>query len=90
MLPVAFGHGDGSEWRNPMGIVAIGGLATSTGLTLLVVPVVYTMIDDAETALARRWRRLRGRPEPLRAVKPDDATPLRRASGDSSDSGGGI
>jgi hydrophobic/amphiphilic exporter-1 (mainly G- bacteria), HAE1 family len=53
MLPVALSQGDGSEWRNPMGIIAIGGLATSTLLTLLVVPVVYTLIDDAGSLLAR-------------------------------------
>ncbi len=47
MLPVAFGTGDGSEWRSPMGIISIGGLLTSTFLTLLVVPVVYTLVDDA-------------------------------------------
>ena len=43
MLPVAFGQGDGSEMRNPMGVIAIGGLATSTLLTLIVVPVAYTL-----------------------------------------------
>jgi HAE1 family hydrophobic/amphiphilic exporter-1 len=51
MLPVAFGTGDGSEWRGPMGIITIGGLLTSTLLTLLVVPVVYTLLDDAARAL---------------------------------------
>jgi HAE1 family hydrophobic/amphiphilic exporter-1 len=51
MLPVAFGGGDGSEWRGPMGIITIGGLLTSTFLTLLVVPVVYTLLDDAACAL---------------------------------------
>jgi HAE1 family hydrophobic/amphiphilic exporter-1 len=53
MLPVAFGRGDGSEWRNPMGVVAIGGLLTSTLLTLLVVPVAYTLVDDAQRAVAK-------------------------------------
>jgi HAE1 family hydrophobic/amphiphilic exporter-1 len=62
MLPVAFGRGDGSEWRNPMGVVAIGGLVTSTLLTLLVVPVVYTLLDDAQRGLAAALARLRGRP----------------------------
>jgi HAE1 family hydrophobic/amphiphilic exporter-1 len=59
MLPLAFGSGDGSEWRSPMGIIAIGGLTTSTLLTLLVVPVVYTLIDDGRALLARGlhgWR----------------------------------
>lgn len=54
MLPVALGTGDGSEWRSPMGVISIGGLATSTFLTLLVVPVVYTLFDDA----ASGWLRL--------------------------------
>jgi Cu/Ag efflux pump CusA len=39
--------------RNPMGVIAIGGLATSTLLTLIVVPVAYTLIDDAQTFLVR-------------------------------------
>ena len=65
----------------------------STGLTLLVVPVVYTMIDDAQSWATRGTRRLLGRPEPLRAVKaPGDeaAAPKRRAAGDRFDSGSGI
>ena len=53
MLPVALSSGDGSEWRNPMGVIAIGGLATSTFLTLLIVPVFYTLIDDAGSMLRR-------------------------------------
>lgn len=57
MLPVAFSTGDGSEWRNPMGVIAIGGLAASTLLTLLVVPVVYTLIDDAGSFLVRLLHR---------------------------------
>jgi HAE1 family hydrophobic/amphiphilic exporter-1 len=62
MVPVAFGTGDGSEWRNPMGLVAIGGLTTSTLLTLLVVPVFYSLMDDAREALARRAAALGWRP----------------------------
>ncbi len=64
MLPVALGTGDGSEWRAPMGIISIGGLATSTFLTLLVVPVVYTLFDDAAarslSGLSSVRARLRG------------------------------
>ncbi len=70
MLPVAFGRGDGSEWRNPMGIVCIGGLVTSTLLTLLVVPVVYTLVDDAQRAGTRAIARLRGHPAPHDAGAP--------------------
>jgi HAE1 family hydrophobic/amphiphilic exporter-1 len=72
MLPVAFGRGDGSEWRNPMGIVAIGGLVTSTLLTLLVVPVVYTLVDDAQRAGARAVARLRGSPVASDASAPSN------------------
>jgi HAE1 family hydrophobic/amphiphilic exporter-1 len=56
MIPVAFGQGDGSEMRNPMGVIAIGGLATSTLLTLIVVPVAYTLIADAQSVLVRVLR----------------------------------
>jgi HAE1 family hydrophobic/amphiphilic exporter-1 len=53
MMPLAFGSGDGSEWRNPMGIVCIGGLIASTMLTLLIVPIAYTVIDDAQVAVEK-------------------------------------
>ena len=46
MVPVAFALSEGSEFRSPMGQAVIGGLITSTLLTLFVVPVVYSLIDD--------------------------------------------
>jgi HAE1 family hydrophobic/amphiphilic exporter-1 len=61
MLPLALGTGDGAEWRSPMGVIAIGGLTTSTLLTLLVVPVVYTLIDDLQSLVVRSARTLRAR-----------------------------
>jgi HAE1 family hydrophobic/amphiphilic exporter-1 len=45
MVPVAIGHGDGGETRAPMGVTVIGGLITSTFLTLIVVPVIYTLME---------------------------------------------
>jgi HAE1 family hydrophobic/amphiphilic exporter-1 len=45
MVPVAIGHGDGGEVRAPMGVAVIGGLITSTVLTLVVVPVIYTLME---------------------------------------------
>jgi HAE1 family hydrophobic/amphiphilic exporter-1 len=57
MMPVAFGRGDGAEWRNPMGVIAIAGLITSTLLTLVVVPVVYTLVDAAQSGLVRMLAR---------------------------------
>lgn len=46
VLPIALGLGAGSESRAPMAIAVAGGMTSSTLLTLLVVPVVYTLIDD--------------------------------------------
>ena len=46
MVPVAFAVSEGSEFRAPMGQAVIGGLITSTLLTLFVVPVVYSILDD--------------------------------------------
>jgi HAE1 family hydrophobic/amphiphilic exporter-1 len=60
VLPLALGTGDGSEWRAPMGIVAIGGLVTSTLLTLVVVPVVYSLLDEAHTYVMRFFGSIRG------------------------------
>jgi HAE1 family hydrophobic/amphiphilic exporter-1 len=54
MLPTAFGKGEGSESRSPMAMAVIGGLTTSTLLTLIVVPVVYTLLDDLRHV--RSWR----------------------------------
>jgi len=59
MMPLAFGVGDGSEWRNPMGVVCIGGLIASTLLTLLIVPIAYTLIDDGQSAVIRALRSVR-------------------------------
>ncbi|HSL72521.1 MAG TPA: efflux RND transporter permease subunit, partial [Longimicrobiales bacterium] len=44
--PLAFAIGEGAEQRAPMARAVIGGLLTSTLLTLFVVPVVYTLLDD--------------------------------------------
>jgi multidrug efflux pump subunit AcrB len=46
MLPIALGLGTDPSFRAPMAIVVIGGLITSTFLSLLVVPVVFTYVDD--------------------------------------------
>jgi Cu/Ag efflux pump CusA len=45
MVPTAIGKGVGSEFRAPMAIAVIGGVITSTFLTLLVVPVVFTAME---------------------------------------------
>jgi multidrug efflux pump subunit AcrB len=53
MTPIALGVGAGSELRSPMAIAVIGGLATSTLLTLVVVPVIFTYIDSFQDRLSR-------------------------------------
>jgi hydrophobic/amphiphilic exporter-1 (mainly G- bacteria), HAE1 family len=54
MLPLAFAIGSGAEFRAPMARAVIGGLITSTVLTLVIVPVVYTLLEDLAAKLARR------------------------------------
>jgi multidrug efflux pump subunit AcrB len=54
MLPIALGLGAGSELRAPMAIAIIGGLVTSTLLSLLVVPVVYALFDDLQSNLRQK------------------------------------
>ena len=46
MLPVAMGIGAGAEMRSSMGVVLVGGLITSTVLTLVVVPLVYLLLES--------------------------------------------
>ncbi len=53
MLPIALGTGAGSESRAPMAVAVIGGLLVSTLLTLVVVPVGYSLVDGAGTVLGR-------------------------------------
>jgi HAE1 family hydrophobic/amphiphilic exporter-1 len=45
LFPMALGLGEGSELRSPMAWTVIGGLVVSTGLTLLIIPVVYSLLD---------------------------------------------
>jgi HAE1 family hydrophobic/amphiphilic exporter-1 len=66
MLPTALGLGAGSEFRAPMAHAVIGGLITSSLLTLVVVPVVYTYLDDfgqGVGALVKRWTSAPDEPE---------------------------
>ncbi|HXQ46332.1 MAG TPA: efflux RND transporter permease subunit, partial [Caulobacteraceae bacterium] len=58
MLPTAFALGKGSEFRQPMAIAVIGGLITSTVLSLLMVPVIYEILDDIEHWLVPRLAKL--------------------------------
>ncbi|MDZ5456458.1 efflux RND transporter permease subunit [Azohydromonas lata] len=59
MLPIAMGWGADPSFRAPMAVSVIGGLITSTFLSLLVIPVVFTFVDDAVEFTLRHLRRLR-------------------------------
>jgi HAE1 family hydrophobic/amphiphilic exporter-1 len=56
MVPLAFALSEGSEMRAPMGQAVIGGVITSSLLTLVVVPVVYCYMDDLAQWLRKFWR----------------------------------
>ena len=52
ILPIAIGFGAGAESRRPMGVVVVGGMMTSTFLTLFVIPLVYTLFADVSASLS--------------------------------------
>jgi multidrug efflux pump len=66
-LPFAFGTGEGSELRHPLGITIVGGLIVSQTLTLYTTPVVFIYLDSLGKLLGRLWSRyyLRLNPAPL-------------------------
>jgi AcrB/AcrD/AcrF family len=70
MLPIAIGWGAADpSFRSPMAVAVIGGLITSTVLSLLVIPSVFSYLDDLEGGIKRVVARVRGRkaetvPEP--------------------------
>jgi len=55
MVPLAFALSEGSEQRAPMGQAVIGGVITSSLLTLVVVPVIYCYLDDLAVWARRRF-----------------------------------
>ncbi|HTE51454.1 MAG TPA: efflux RND transporter permease subunit [Kofleriaceae bacterium] len=59
MLPVAIGGGEGAEWRAPLGRAVIGGVITSTMLTLLVIPTFYDILASTREWFGRRFHRRR-------------------------------
>jgi HAE1 family hydrophobic/amphiphilic exporter-1 len=74
MLPVALGTGEGSQFRAPLGIAVIGGVITSTLLTLVAIPTFYEILDETRHALlARAGAIFRGRrPSPAPHVLPKE------------------
>jgi HAE1 family hydrophobic/amphiphilic exporter-1 len=67
MLPIALGLGEGGEFRAPMARAVIGGLITSTALTLIVVPVIYTYFEGLSAWVVSKLRREEGSDELLPA-----------------------
>jgi multidrug efflux pump subunit AcrB len=63
MLPIALSWGGSDQsFRSPMAVAVIGGLITSTFLSLLVIPAVFTFFDDLSQGVARLWGRMTGQP----------------------------
>jgi HAE1 family hydrophobic/amphiphilic exporter-1 len=58
MMPLALALGTGADMRQGMAIVVIGGLTSSTLLTLVLIPVVYTYVDAARTKVPALFRRV--------------------------------
>jgi HAE1 family hydrophobic/amphiphilic exporter-1 len=69
MLPIALKIGEASEMRSPLAIVVMGGLILSTMLTLLIIPVTYTLFDDVQRLFTRR------RSTPNRIAPPPERIP---------------
>jgi multidrug efflux pump subunit AcrB len=74
MLPVALGFGGDEAFRQPMAIAVIGGLITSTGLTLVIVPAAFTLIDDIERWLGPKFGKVVIAP-PAQVTAPSQAHP---------------
>src|SRR5215217_4955680 len=72
MVPVALGGGEGAQFRAPRGGAIIGGVLTSTMLTLLVIPTFYEVMDEARHWLAGRF----GFNPPMTAEHPVQKGPL--------------
>jgi putative effector of murein hydrolase LrgA (UPF0299 family) len=79
MLPMAIGVGEGGEMLAPMGRAVIGGVITSTLLTLLVVPVLYTYLHSFAERVKRALKGEAHVPEP--ATKPATAPALEEIPG---------
>ena len=70
ILPIAIGFGAGAESRRPMGVAVVGGMLTSTFLTLVIIPVVYTVFSDIVTWTRRKTAAAPGSPAHVPAPGP--------------------
>ncbi|MGJ5673492.1 MAG: efflux RND transporter permease subunit [Nostochopsis sp.] len=81
-LPLALGVGAGAEYRQPMGIAILGGFTTSTLLTLLVVPVLFSYIDNFQTWIINIFKYGFGKKPPRSVVIEDEVVTLPSSSED--------
>jgi hydrophobic/amphiphilic exporter-1 (mainly G- bacteria), HAE1 family len=91
MLPFALGVGPGGEMRSPMAVVVIGGMLTSTLLTLFFVPAIYTYFDDLQELPKRikAWRvRRQEKAAKAREEVPPPAMPVPVGSASTLEAGG--
>jgi len=72
MVPVALGLGEGADFRAPLGRAVIGGVITSTILTLVVIPTVYEILDEWREGLFARFRGRVATRHPVPAETPGD------------------
>jgi len=71
VLPIAIGWGAGAELQQPMAIALIGGLITSTILTLVALPALYELAEGLHTSIGQAWLRLRSS-----GADPESTTPV--------------
>lgn len=81
MVPLAFALSEGSEQRAPMGQAVIGGVITSSLLTLVVVPVVYCYLDDLAAWARRKFRGTRTPPTPAGGGASVEPVPASKIEG---------
>ncbi|MER3493373.1 MAG: ABC transporter permease [Mastigocladus sp. ERB_26_2] len=81
-LPLALGMGAGAEYRQPMGIAILGGFTTSTLLTLLVVPVLFSYIDNFQTWIINTVKYGFGKKPPRSVVVEDEVIIMPSSSED--------
>lgn len=79
MMPLALALGSGSEMRQGVAVVVIGGLTSSTLLTLLLVPVMYTYVDGLRSRVPALFRRVAWAARAPWKVRPADAVPGMQA-----------